>query len=92
MSRHYYVFEHTCGKAVWGHSGKPVGVLHSFDTAAEADDFVADFTPPNHCPSAFAERVTRRSIEHLLPKQDAWGFAIPFWDVSENSTHYVAAI
>ena len=92
MSRHYYAFEHTHGNVTWANSGKPVGVLHRFDTAAEADNFVADLTPPNHCPSAFAERVTRRSIEHLLPNQDDWGYTVPFWDVSEDSTHYVAVL
>lgn len=92
MSRHYYAFEHTTGNNVWADSGKPVGVLHSFDAASEADKFVSEFQPPNHCPSAFAERATRQSIEHLLPKRPAWGYTVPFWDVSEDSTHYVAVI
>ena len=85
MNRHYYVFEHTCGNAVWGHSGKPVGIIRRFDSRAAASSFVNEFRAPNHCPSAFAERVTRRSIQNLLP--DVFWFS-----PSADGSHEEAAI
>ena len=87
---HKYVFEHNMGRAVDAATNKPRGIIWRFESTAAADRFVKEFRAPNHCPNAFAEIVTRRSIESLLPRQNAFGDWSDQWIGEGNGSDYCA--
>ena len=88
--KHTYVFEHNMGRAVDAETNKPRGIIRRFQSAAAAKQFVDDYSAPNHCPNAFAERVTRRSVESLLPRQNAFGDWTDQWSGDGDGSDYCA--
>ena len=88
--KHKYVFEHNMGLAVHAATNKPRGIIRRFESTAAAHRFVEEFRAPNHCPNAFSEIVTRRSIESLLPRQNAFGDWTDHWIGDEDGSDYCA--
>ena len=88
--KHKYVFEHNMGRAVDAATSKPRGIIRRFNSAAAAKQFVDDYSAPNHCPNAFAEIVTRRSVESVLPRQNAFGDWTDHWMGDEDGSDYCA--
>jgi hypothetical protein len=85
-TKHHYVREWNRGLAIYG-NGRPACLVHRFDDRNQADAYVDDYRPPNHCPDAYAERVARKSIESLLPSVNQWGDPSDYWLASDCGTY-----
>ena len=82
--RYTYVKNWTNGLAVDANTGKDWCSIYRFPSKTEAIDYCANYRAPNHCPSAFAEIVTRKSIETAIKTHNSFGDEIYHWIVDQD--------
>lgn len=68
------------GLAVSANTGKGIYKLYRFTSKKAAEEFVAEYRAPNHCPQAFAEIVKRKEIEGEIKTHNTYGDTIHSWD------------